>query len=110
MTDNIYMFFLSSRRRHTRWPRDCSSDVCSSDHQLDGYSALHPPTPPARTNWTVTAHSTRPHHPHEPIGRLQRTPPAHTKHTNKFDGYSARICRSTRKDKEQKSEVYKKQQ
>src|SRR5207253_8492779 len=24
-------FFLSSRRRHTRWPRDSSSDVCSSD-------------------------------------------------------------------------------
>src|SRR5690625_3797177 len=28
------MFFFSSRRRHTRWPRDWSSDVCSSD--LDG--------------------------------------------------------------------------
>src|SRR5439155_17161232 len=28
-------FFFSSRRRHTRWPRDWSSDVCSSDlHQL----------------------------------------------------------------------------
>src|SRR5690625_7284865 len=25
------MFLLSSRRRHTRWPRDWSSDVCSSD-------------------------------------------------------------------------------
>src|SRR5690625_1620554 len=24
-------FVLSSRRRHTRWPRDWSSDVCSSD-------------------------------------------------------------------------------
>src|SRR5690625_7741592 len=24
-------FFCSSRRRHTRWPRDWSSDVCSSD-------------------------------------------------------------------------------
>src|SRR5690625_5135607 len=29
-----YCFFFSSRRRHTRWPRDWSSDVCSSD--LDG--------------------------------------------------------------------------
>src|SRR5439155_17693316 len=27
-------FFFSSRRRHTRWPRDWSSDVCSSDLQL----------------------------------------------------------------------------
>src|SRR6266508_3972824 len=25
------LFFLSSRRRHTTWPRDWSSDVCSSD-------------------------------------------------------------------------------
>src|SRR5690625_6017841 len=25
------MFFFSCRRQHTRWPRDWSSDVCSSD-------------------------------------------------------------------------------
>src|SRR5690625_5775127 len=28
---SFYFFFFSSRRRHTRWPRDWSSDVCSSD-------------------------------------------------------------------------------
>src|SRR5439155_18862391 len=28
-------FFFSSRRRHTRWPRDWSSVVCSSDLQLN---------------------------------------------------------------------------
>src|SRR5690625_162959 len=33
-------FFFSSRRRHTRWPRDWSSDVCSSDSHLG---------PPSRT-------------------------------------------------------------
>src|SRR5215510_15178736 len=27
----ISSFFFSSRRRHTRWPRDWSSGVCSSD-------------------------------------------------------------------------------
>src|SRR5439155_12200966 len=27
----LHLFFFSSRRRHTRWPRDWSSDVCSSD-------------------------------------------------------------------------------
>src|SRR5207253_5212584 len=27
-------FFFSSRRRHTSWPRDWSSDVCSSDLSL----------------------------------------------------------------------------
>src|SRR5215208_7907201 len=29
------VFFFSSRRRHTRWPRDWSSDVCSSDLAID---------------------------------------------------------------------------
>src|SRR5437870_13559534 len=34
--DNIYprnrqMFLFPSKRRHTSWPRDWSSDVCSSD-------------------------------------------------------------------------------
>src|SRR5256884_2856119 len=28
---NVYIFFFSSRRRHTRCSRDWSSDVCSSD-------------------------------------------------------------------------------
>src|SRR6266508_865100 len=28
------LFFFSSRRRHTRWPRDWSSDVCSSDLEM----------------------------------------------------------------------------
>src|SRR5690606_40609782 len=30
----IYLFFFSSRRRHTRFSRDWSSDVCSSDLEL----------------------------------------------------------------------------
>src|SRR5215208_6933763 len=34
-------FFFSSRRRHTRWPRDWSSDVCSSD--LGSTSLFAPP-------------------------------------------------------------------
>src|SRR5689334_23921386 len=29
------LFFFSSRRRHTRWNCDWSSDVCSSDLSLD---------------------------------------------------------------------------
>src|SRR5215510_9206171 len=31
-----FFFFFSSRRRHTRWPRDWSSDVCSSDLSFAG--------------------------------------------------------------------------
>src|SRR5690625_2469224 len=39
MTSLTFMFFFSSRRLHTRWPRDWSSDVCSSD-LLNLYRAL----------------------------------------------------------------------
>src|SRR6266508_2766874 len=35
----MVMFFFSSRRRHTRWPRDWSSDVCSSDLLTGGKSS-----------------------------------------------------------------------
>src|SRR5207253_7596125 len=31
LCSSLFSFFFSSRRRHTRWPRDWSSDVCSSD-------------------------------------------------------------------------------
>src|SRR5690625_7848978 len=39
---NCSDFFFSSRRRHTRWPRDWSSDVCSSDllHSRGALEAL----------------------------------------------------------------------
>src|SRR6266581_8003400 len=35
MSNCIYFFFFSSRRRHTRWTGDWSSDVCSSDLALE---------------------------------------------------------------------------
>src|SRR5690606_25189882 len=34
----FFDFFFSSRRRHTRFSRDWSSDVCSSDLTADGVS------------------------------------------------------------------------
>src|SRR3712207_3022461 len=40
-----FLFFFSSRRRHTRYWRDWSSDVCSSDlilHQIDGAVGVAP--------------------------------------------------------------------
>src|SRR5207253_5072411 len=40
----FFFFFFSSRRRHTRWPRDWSSDVCSSDLQ-NVIEALQPLLP-----------------------------------------------------------------
>src|SRR5690606_39496348 len=38
---HIYIFFFSSRRRHTRFSRDWSSDVCSSDLFPDAYEKKH---------------------------------------------------------------------
>src|SRR5690625_6909813 len=42
---SILSFFFSSRRRHTRWPRDWSSDVCSSDLFPANDCAPHPVGP-----------------------------------------------------------------
>src|SRR5690606_41862959 len=38
-------FFFSSRRRHTRFSRDWSSDVCSSDLSLDDFIDVVPLAP-----------------------------------------------------------------
>src|SRR5436305_7630301 len=43
MTYSFFIFFFSSRRRHTRCGRDWSSDVCSSD--------LHSPSQDWRGLW-----------------------------------------------------------
>src|SRR6266702_3785592 len=59
--DKKVFFFFSSRRRHTRWPRDWSSDVCSSDL----WNAQSPKTQPSSgyvnlpTNFTGDRKSTR---------------------------------------------------
>src|SRR5690625_7996860 len=39
----INLFFFSSRRRHTSWPRDWSSDVCSSDLVRAGHLEVASP-------------------------------------------------------------------
>src|SRR5437660_6479439 len=41
----VLVFFFSSRRRHTSWPRDWSSDVCSSDLGLAARLPLTLPLP-----------------------------------------------------------------
>src|SRR5215475_232644 len=48
------VFFFSSRRRHTSFSRDWSSDVCSSDLGLAGEGAVGMPaarTPRAHADW-----------------------------------------------------------
>src|SRR5439155_9081280 len=45
----LVFFFFSSRRRHTRWPRDWSSDVCSSD-LTTSHTGVHVSTSGGGTN------------------------------------------------------------
>src|SRR5439155_23135415 len=53
-----FFFFFSSRRRHTRWPRDWSSDVCSSDlGNLQGRVVSPQPEPVAEVRITITGPS-----------------------------------------------------
>src|SRR6267154_3756493 len=44
--EGLFIFFFSSRRRHTRWTGDWSSDVCSSDLKTlgDTYMAILNPS------------------------------------------------------------------
>src|SRR5439155_5264879 len=51
-------FFFSSRRRHTRWPRDWSSDVCSSDLWA-GWATSPPGTTPAASRRAARASPAR---------------------------------------------------
>src|SRR5439155_12594419 len=63
-------FFFSSRRRHTRWPRDWSSDVCSSD--LVGQPRrrqLAMVEPPGRRSISLADGRARPAAPASPAGR-----------------------------------------
>src|SRR5690606_39592567 len=51
-----YHFFLSSRRRHTRFSRDWSSDVCSSDlgcRRSRSTRPLFPSSRPPIASWSV---------------------------------------------------------
>src|SRR3712207_8788698 len=50
----IFCFFFSSRRRHTRYWRDWSSDVCSSDLS---FPVLEPTLPPERAVLALEAYS-----------------------------------------------------
>src|SRR5215210_2801777 len=54
---NIF-FFFSSRRRHTRYIGDWSSDVCSSDLELPEASApTRGPVPAAERQWAPSSPS-----------------------------------------------------
>src|SRR5436309_13708705 len=49
----MFYFFFSSRRRHTRFSRDWSSDVCSSDLNAQALAGLSSAAPSARQSLRV---------------------------------------------------------
>src|SRR5690606_40665298 len=53
---SFVFFFFSSRRRHTRFSRDWSSDVCSSD--LPIFERINRQYPLAGRRWTLEHMST----------------------------------------------------
>src|SRR5215203_6773869 len=61
-------FFFSSRRRHTRYWRDWSSDVCSSD-LVEGAEDAADPDPPGRVACPVGDPALRKEHRYEQRGR-----------------------------------------
>src|SRR5437870_13852908 len=62
------LFFFSSRRRHTRWPRDWSSDVCSSDLME---LAAHQRTPRELEHRPAVAPSRAPRQRRERLGHAR---------------------------------------
>src|SRR5439155_12720414 len=64
-----FSFFFSSRRRHTRWPRDWSSDVCSSDLCPTSWRR----TPPAVPAWVAVLRHEVGHDP-VPAGAVKVAP------------------------------------
>src|SRR5439155_15503814 len=64
------LFFFSSRRRHTMWPGDWSSDVCSSDLLTGGSVCCHRPR---------SSRPTRPVIALKQPGKRARDPPWKTK-------------------------------
>src|SRR5207237_4144803 len=52
-TTNTYHFFFSSRRRHTRFKCDWSSDVCSSDLAENGHRLALPLKAEVSQGYTV---------------------------------------------------------
>src|SRR5690606_16093186 len=68
----LILFFFSSRRRHTRFSRDWSSDVCSSDLALHSSKRLSPPKTGKRPRRTLAAggRGTRDRRAYPFIGRV----------------------------------------
>src|SRR2546430_5439902 len=77
------LFFFSSRRRHTRFDCDWSSDVCSSDLSWQVSKAGTPQDPLARSSEA----------PRISLGSLVTTDPRSEEHTSELQSQSNLVCR-----------------
>src|SRR2546430_6522357 len=89
---NVF-FFFSSRRRHTRFDCDWSSDVCSSDLRAIRFS---------HTSSGVTAHCSG-------IGRSDQIACSlrSEEHTSELQSQSNLVCRLLLEKKKKKNHIYK---
>src|SRR2546430_11111700 len=91
-------FFFSSRRRHTRFDCDWSSDVCSSDlgNALGEHLAVARAEPAqAAAGWPMSGAPPRPA-PHVPGGRSEE-------HTSELQSQSNLVCRLLLEKKKEKT-------
>src|SRR5690625_7923220 len=87
------LFVFSSRRRYTRWPRDWSSDVCSSD--LMGYLQAAGPELYEQILFAVGSRDFQvQNQEHNPIFRLVREADMHS--TSKDRSEERRVGKETR--------------
>src|SRR5688572_31065299 len=87
---SICFFFFSSRRRHTRFDCDWSSDVCSSDLSSRAFNS--------RSNASLTATLSLPEHDF---------PVRSEEHTSELQSQSNLVCRLLlEKKKKKKKKLY----
>src|SRR5690606_40320539 len=106
---NVF-FFFSSRRRHTRFSRDWSSDVCSSDLRrvtpIRGKAVREDNTIVRCLAWHHTPHTTRPAHRIRSRGRPDRT--ACLPRTSTLKKIGRASCREREKSRMTKGESERK--
>src|SRR6266487_2508694 len=85
--ERMCYFFFSSRRRHTRWTGDWSSDVCSSDLTVNAMpSTRHTHSPSDDTHEHEHRHGTLVHtHPHVHVIGIDHDDPRAHEHEHAHD-------------------------
>src|SRR5690348_11550971 len=96
-----FSFFFSSRRRHTRWTGDWSSDVCSSDLCQPAARIRQACTGPVAARWP-TADAGR---ASSYENRTRRRPRRSEEHTSELQSPVHLVCRLLLEKKKKNSTV-----